>query len=285
MKTDFPDPEKPEKPEINPETNPETNPENMPKFNKRNHRHNLQNRRTDSKLVGKFDTAEDDEFDRAVDWESVRRDYRANILSLAAIARAYCPEGMQDRTFYHRIIRMVERYGWRRDLSQAVRLKAREELVRGDGGAEISGDIEADHAQDDDEIVSAAAALQVAVQRTHRADLQNARRLVAKLMHRAEMMVDKVGRGNLIKDFATLRDAVNGVESLVRSTSRLIPLERQAFSLDGSIAKDTDAISIEKRVMKHASGDGGEDGKPAAPETPSEQYYKLENRVKGAKAA
>lgn len=164
-----------------------------------------------------------------VDWEAIEREYRAGQLSVAEIAR-------QHGITHPAILKRAKRDGWTRNLAARVREKVTERLV--------TEDVTAGNAQ---EVVDHAAARGVEVVRQHRRDIRSLNDLAERLRSKADALIEKV---ESLKD---LTDATSAIESLARTTSRLVPLERQAFSLDDARPEDGGPIVIKRVIVDHGN--------------------------------
>lgn len=146
------------------------------------------------------------------DLERVERDYRAGQLSNRAIARQHG----RSETWVRKLAKAM---GWTHDLAGAVRHRVRESLVR-DGvranQCELMGVVPSDAA-----IVDEAAAIGVAVVRSHRADIGALREAAAGLLD--ELRLDL---GLKITDRSLV------ISHLSRTMALLVPLERECFGLD-----------------------------------------------------
>ena len=144
------------------------------------------------------------------DWSAIERDYRAGQLSIREIARQ---RGRSDTAIHKR----AKAKGWTRDLSGAVRTRVRESLVcEGVRANLVVGGKPSDAA-----IIDEAAAIGVAVVRSHRADIAGLRQAAAGLLDDVRLDV-----GLKVTDRARV------IAELAMAMARLIPLERQAFGLD-----------------------------------------------------
>lgn len=155
---------------------------------------------------------------KQTDWEAIEREYRAGQLSLRAIASAHdITEGA--------IRKRAKAEGWQRALANKVREAVREKLVRTDGTQEGTQSQRADS-----EIVESAALRGLQVVTSHRRDLEQLHGLKRVLaMRLAAHLNGEKPEGPFIGDKESPGDLL---EKLSRVTSRLIPLERQAFNLD-----------------------------------------------------
>lgn len=155
------------------------------------------------------------------DWEAIEREYRAGQLSIREIARGH---GISETA----IRKKAKAGGWKRALADKVRQEVRERLVRGDGSQESSQDRRAK----DDDAVRTAAERGVSVVTSHRRDLEQLHGLKRVLATRlsAHLHGEPLD-GPCLGEKETPGDLL---EKLARTTARLIPLERQAYSLDSS---------------------------------------------------
>lgn len=218
------------------------------------------------------------------DWDAIEQEYRAGILSVRAIGREY---GVDPSSIRYR----ANKHGWVRNLGDKVRARAQAELLIGGNGRDLSLDGTPDpHAREEDErdTIEQAAALQVSVVRQHRKDLKQLRDLYAKLTEKAEAFFakQKGAKGKAISTLQDLQTAVQTIESLARTTSRTIPLERQAFNLDADRGPNSEATAIEQRIKrfqeaKRANRDNPQQVAQAVKDakTRGENVTSLEDRV------
>jgi hypothetical protein len=144
------------------------------------------------------------------DWQKIERHYRAGTLSIREIARQ---NGISDTA----IRKQARKAAWTKDLSARVRIQVRESLVReGSRRCELAGIKPSDAA-----VVDEAAAMGVAVVRSHRMDINALRQAAAGLLDDVRLDL-----GLKITDRARV------IAELAMAMARLIPLERQAFGLD-----------------------------------------------------
>jgi hypothetical protein len=152
----------------------------------------------------------------------VERDYRAGQLSIREIARQH---GRSEGW----VRKLAKANGWTRDLAGAVRHRVRESLVREGVRAnqcEQMGVVPSDAA-----IVDEAAAIGVAVVRSHRRDIENLRAAAAGLLHDLRPRVGPDADGIMILPLK-ITDRSRVIADLSAAMARLVPLERQAFGLD-----------------------------------------------------
>lgn len=154
----------------------------------------------------------------------IEREYRAGQLSNRAIARQH---GRSEGW----VRKLAKANGWTRDLSGAVRNRVRESLVRGvrANQCELMG------APSDAAIIDEAAAIGVAVVRSHRRDIGGLRQAAAGLLDELglrgppqEWQLSGEEGPLLLK----VGDRTRVIADLSRCMALLIPLERQAFGLD-----------------------------------------------------
>jgi hypothetical protein len=158
----------------------------------------------------------------AVDWPACEKEFRTGTLSNRQIAEMYnCTEGA--------IRERAKRYGWQRDLSAEVRKATNAKLLR--------ADLRAASRETDPQTIADSSDLRVSVVLRHRKDIAKLDSLKMKLVEKAETLLGHV------EDLGTLVDAAQALESLGRTTHRLIPLERQAFNLDDKGVDDISNLS------------------------------------------
>lgn len=159
----------------------------------------------------------------APDWAVIEAQYRAGQLSIRQIARQH---DISDTAIRNH----AKAGGWTRDLAGAVRNRVRESLVREGVRAnqcEQMGVVPSDAA-----IVDEAAAIGVAVVRSHRSHINALREAAAELL--AELRPNPQGASARWDgaDEVPLIHRSRVIADLSAAMARLIPLERQAFSLD-----------------------------------------------------
>lgn len=171
---------------------------------------------------------------RVVDWEAIEPLYRAGQISVRAIASQF---GITEAA----IRKKAKLEGWQRALADKVRRAVREKLVRGDGSQSGTHEPRATDA----DVVEKASLVGFEVATSHRRDIQQLHALKRILADRlAQHLHSEPPDGPFMGEKETPGDLL---EKLARVTSRLIPLERQAYNLDetkpeSSIDKLLDAI-------------------------------------------
>lgn len=182
--------------------------------------------------------------------QAVKKAYRAGQLSVPLIADKY-------EISYSTVYRWVRRYGWKRDLTTDVRVTANRKAMvppeRLEQAKKAGQDV---HTIPDAEIVEDFSEMGAAILREHRGLIGKLRARVESLlnrdleMHRRYLrLVLKALDGTALEDDGKGKVKLGAVvivelmgEQLVKQTAmtrdlgqtlaRLIPLERQAFSLD-----------------------------------------------------
>ncbi|MDR3487080.1 MAG: hypothetical protein P4M05_19510 [Bradyrhizobium sp.] len=172
---------------------------------------------------------------KSPDWEEIEREYRAGQLSVRAIAAQH---GLTEGAIRKR----AKADGWARPLADKVRAAVKEKLVRAEG-------TQTERARTDAETIEVAAARGVELVRQHRASLNRANTIVAKLLDELESATDKrdeitdeieaategdrnPNRRNAMLRAVSLPSRAQTVRELSQAMKNLIPLERQAFNLD-----------------------------------------------------
>lgn len=149
---------------------------------------------------------------KTVDWELVEREFRAGQLSVAEIGR-------QCGVSHQAINKRAKREGWTRNLAEKVRVEVAARLV----AADVAG-------RNARETIDSAATRGVEVRLLQRTDIAQLNELKRTLVNRlACILRGEQPDGICLGERESPGDLI---EKLSRVTSRLIPLERQAFSLD-----------------------------------------------------
>jgi hypothetical protein len=159
-----------------------------------------------------------------LDWQKIERHYRAGTLSIREIARQ---NGVSDTA----IRKQARKAAWTKDLSARVRIQVRESLVReGSRRCELAGIKPSDAA-----VIDEAAAMGVAVVRSHRRDIEALREAAGGLLEELglrgppqEWQLSGAQGPILLK----VGERSRVIADLAATMARLIPLERQAFGLD-----------------------------------------------------
>jgi hypothetical protein len=184
------------------------------------------------------------------DWEVIERQYRANILSLRAIAAQF---GISDTAIRKR----AKAEGWQRDLADRVRKVAKEKLVRTDGSqsGSQSGSQQTSKSVSEKEITENAAELIVAVVRDHRSTLGSGRKIVSTLI--AELQEASDNRAEIEE---SIEEETKGNENSKRRNSmlRAVSLPVRAGVMLNLSAAMKNVIAMERIAfsMDEQSGDG-----------------------------
>lgn len=173
------------------------------------------------------------------DWESIERDYRANVLSIREIAKIH---DVSDKAIRNK----AKANGWQRDLTAKVNEQVRTELVR----TEVRAPNAQEKVRTEREIVEQAAATVVEVVRSHRKDISAGRGVIGLLMqqltdvagHRDEFEEaiweetkedETTERRNKLMKAVSIPVHASTVRDLSTALKNLVGLERQAFNIGG----------------------------------------------------
>ena len=189
------------------------------------------------------------------DWEQIEKEYRSGTISNVALAA-------QHQVSEARIRQYAKKHGWVKDLTFQVQERARAELAQD----ALRQAVRASNAQ---EIIEAAGLRSADVVRSHRKDLRSLARRRDTLMLRFDTLAGL--EGELLGSWDQLGMATDILEAATRVTTKLIPLERQAFNMDEKTPPQapgdtSDAKSrLTERLSKLAQrsnlgGDGRPDG-------------------------
>lgn len=142
---------------------------------------------------------------RQVDWAACEADYRTGTFSNRQLAEIHhCTEGaIRDR---------AKRYGWVKDLSEAVRRATHAKLLR--------TELRTSTRVDDAELIEQGSDFRATIVRGHQKLLSKAIARVDSIMGTAEVEIDD------------RRDEASVMRDLSTALGKLVPLERQAFNLD-----------------------------------------------------
>jgi hypothetical protein len=194
------------------------------------------------------------------DWEAIEKVYRAGQLSANQIAK-------QFEVAPSSITRRAKREGWERDLSEQVRQKTRNDMLRQAHGIDKKP---GPGTADPKELIETAAAANVIVLRQHVASLGTGRDLVDRMMNELlastthvgeleEMIEEETADDKNPRERQSMFRAVSlpqraGVlRDLSAALQRLINSERQALNLDGQ-RDDVDEFSQFYAAVKAGSG-------------------------------
>lgn len=175
------------------------------------------------------------------DWGGIEADYRANILSLRAIAKKYSRGGVS--VSYATIKLRAEKGGWAQNLQSKIHERAEEKLARTEAGA--------DDRTSDRAIIEANAARIAQVRGEHRADVDRARGLCLKLFRELEtqtgskdlleqlpQLLEDVGHDHgaalteAFRKAVSLPGRIDSLKKMAETLKTLVTLEREAYGID-----------------------------------------------------
>ena len=196
-----------------------------------------------------------------IDWEKIETLYRLGQLSVRDIA-ANC--GVQHST----IVRRAKAAGWVRDLSDQVRRETKAALIR--GNAPRTSDAPKEAPSPTRAEMDSAVRVNVAVQLSHRADVKDAKDIVRALLGQLK---EALGSREALEDTvvemtepgprrAAMLRAVSlpahagVVRDLTAALKNLIPLERQAYSMDDAIEVNSYEEMLDRALADAPAGVG-----------------------------
>lgn len=167
------------------------------------------------------------------DWEAIEREYRIGQFSMRQLAAKH---GIATSS----ITRRVKKYGWTQDRTEELRHRTR---------AALSAEAAAQRNDPDEGYLDAAVATNVEVVRSHRRDINQARRVMNIMMSEledasstkkiTELLEGLLSSGVMGSDDAadirkalTMQNRSSVLVNLSNVLNRLIPLERAAFNID-----------------------------------------------------
>jgi hypothetical protein len=159
-----------------------------------------------------------------IDWELVEKEFRAGQFSIREIAKRH---EITDTTIHKR----ARRDGWTRELAHKIPAAVRERLARQDGLQKgLHEGLHASHAMENRNLLDNATTVGADVVKLHRKDIAQLHEIKAILAKRliAHLNNEELD-GPCLGERETAGDLL---EKLGRTTARLIPLERQAYSID-----------------------------------------------------
>lgn len=174
------------------------------------------------------------------DWERIERDYRAGVKSVREIAA-------QHSVSHTAIQKRAKADGWERDLNAKIKAKAEAKVAKAQVAKLVAIENKATEAQ----LVEVNAEALAQVRLSHRADIGRARSLVSKLLGELEATTDNAelfaqlgemlrqpddnGRdrtNDLYRKVISLSGRVSDLKALSEAMTKLVTLERQAWSMD-----------------------------------------------------
>lgn len=196
---------------------------------------------------------------RVTDLEALERDYRAGVLSLSELGRLH--GGIKKQS----VDNIAKREGWTRDLSGKVAQLARSRLSVGnylDAQPDVLPDGQSSRVRMEDQAVQESAALIVEAVRGHRQDLsrmnERLSRLGLRLDKALQKMEDRDADETEQTDLEKRKQYANELDkcgklaaALAASYAKVIPLERQAFNVDGTRPGDNQDGELPPSIMEH----------------------------------
>lgn len=188
---------------------------------------------------------------KVVDWEAVERDYRAGLKSLREI-------GKDHGVSHVAVQKRAAREDWARDLSAKIKAKAEALVTK----AEVTSQVTAETAATENAIVEANATAIMRVRLEHRKDIARARSLAMNLLAELEQTAEATPLIERLEALVAADAGLDGTVALKRqqqldkvlelgnrtatmkmladTMTKLIGLEREAYSLKTADAKDPD---------------------------------------------
>lgn len=174
------------------------------------------------------------------DWERIETEYRAGQFSIREIARLH---GVSEGV----VRKKAKQFSWERDLTkrvrEAVRIKAVRNSVRTEGNERVPTD---------DEIVEFASERTAHVLVKHQTMLGGGHDITSRLLNRVHKIVEEIEGAEPPKTqtqrmqvMAITARAADLLDVVLRSMSKIIPLERQAYNLDDKGGDDIGQLSRE----------------------------------------
>jgi hypothetical protein len=186
---------------------------------------------------------------KRVDWDRVKRLYRAGMLSIYEIGRECSVPEQNIR--YH-----AKKNGWTRDLTDEVRRAARTKMVENIAKSMDGGKVAAEKAGKitEDEIVELAARTQVEVVRQHQRTLGAGHTLTMRMLNELDTMTTQQGelmemiksvedpkRQHALFRATSLGNRATTMRDLATAARLWVTLERQAFNISDDRDKDDSA--------------------------------------------
>lgn len=197
-----------------------------------------------------------------VNWESIELAYRANVDTVAQIARDF---NIKDTTLRSR----AKRYGWSRDLGKRIRLEA-DKIVNENAVKREVGRLE----NMDNTTVEENAKLTASIRISHRKDIGTARQLSMMLFDDLKAQIGADNRQRLEDLFIAALKAeavdvsaleayervislpthVRVMKDLADTMTKLVTLERQAYGLDDVDSSPVDALTTLLHSIANRNG-------------------------------
>ena len=191
--------------------------------------------------------------ERVIDWDAIEREYSLGIRSNTSIASQFSvSEGA--------IRKRAKQFGWAKDLSAKIRLKAQDKVRK----AEYENSTNFRTAERDS--IEAAATMQANITLEHRSDIKKHKRLRDALLQECigqteefesyETLAEILSSEDTDKMQAAFRKAISlpqridGFKKLVESTKTLVGLEREAFGIADNSNGDANKESAQDWLSK-----------------------------------
>lgn len=195
---------------------------------------------------------------KAIDWESIEREYRVGIRSLQNIGDEFgCTEGA--------IRKKAKEHNWTRDLSAKVKARATE-LVRKE---EVRNEVRIETATDR-QVIEASATISALIQISHRKDIKRNRELSIKMLEELEATTDnkklfaKLGLmlaapdekgsdklNDIYMKVISMPSRVDSFKKLTETLKTLVALEREAYNIGLSATGLTPEQEALKGLFDH----------------------------------
>lgn len=197
-----------------------------------------------------------------VNWESVELAYRANVKTVAQIAKEF---GLKDSTLRSR----AKRNGWSRDLAKRIKLEA-DKIVNENAVKREVGRLESM----DNTTVEENAKLTASIRISHREDIGKARQLSMMLFEDLKAQIGADNRQRLEDLFiaalqadvvdasqleayervTSLSNHVRVMKDLADIMTKFVTLERQAYGLDDTDSSPVDALTTLLHSIANSNG-------------------------------
>lgn len=194
------------------------------------------------------------------DWEKIEAEYRTGRFSNRQLETMYGPS---EATIRNR----AKKFGWKKDLTDAVRTRTKEMTTAGQAdGIDSSGA----ERPTDEQIIEAAAATGASIVFQHRSYAKRGREVIGKLLDRLEGQLarEKITISSFGKESEIdipLDYVGKVVNSATQSLERIVKIERQAFNLDADadskenpsekLTDDELDAEIERRIAAASSSE------------------------------
>lgn len=189
-------------------------------------------------------------YKKNIDWKRIEKLYRSGLLTLEEIARE---SGTVSGNIRHR----AKKYGWKRDLTDAVREKTRMKLIESladnyGGGQNASKELEK---LTEDAIVEQAARTQIQVLREHQKSIGHGHKLVMRMLDELDASTAYAGelqqlitstvspqRQEAVRRAVSLGSRSTILRDLSTAARQWVNLERQAFNIPDERDKGIDKV-------------------------------------------